>query len=263
MARPRPAGRSCTSPGPPPARGVRVAVITVAGPEPEAQAALASCAGSPSRLSRPTPTRPRPSSIATRAGGRRLALERRGGRVELAGSALRRGAGGRPGRARRRRGLDRRARAPGAVPAARRDPAGLAAHASTRAPRCGRCRCPALDPRPGRRAEPVRPAGGQPRGPAGRGSANRAEQLAALRRPSAPGPRSCVTDGVRRLWLRPSAHAPPSGPAAGRWASRRVGAGDILAAFMAIEPRSRRPRLRAASARDAMRVVAEVLEERR
>ena len=87
------------------------------------------------------------------------------------------------------------------------------------------------------------------------------DQLAALRGCLGPGPELVVTDGVRGVWLERE-HLPVPWRVDG---VPSVGAGDVFAAFMLAEPW---PRERSGSfvrqrAEAAMRVVAEVLEERR
>jgi len=69
-------------------RGVRVAILTVAGPEPEAQAALAELRQLVVDVEAGDADATATFSHHDTAQGRRLALERRGGRVAIAGSAL-------------------------------------------------------------------------------------------------------------------------------------------------------------------------------
>ena len=86
-------------------------------------------------------------------------------------------------------------------------------------------------------------------------------QLAALRRCFGPRPELVVTDGVRGVFLE-SEHLPVPWQVDG---VPSVGAGDIFAAFMLAEPwpRERDRGFLRERAGTAMRVVAEVLEERR
>jgi sugar/nucleoside kinase (ribokinase family) len=87
-----------------------------------------------------------------------------------------------------------------------------------------------------------------------------ATQLLALRRATGTGPTLVVTDGANGLWL--STTSPPAHLHA-PWrvdSPSTVGAGDILAAFMLASIADGKPAPTAAE--QAMRIVAEVLEER-
>jgi sugar/nucleoside kinase (ribokinase family) len=93
------------------------------------------------------------------------------------------------------------------------------------------------------------------------------DQLAALRRVFGPSPALVVTDGADGMWLDMALVGAYPGlrrHLAVPWrveAASTVGAGDILAAFLAMLPRET-PTSNDHRAEDAMRVVAEVLEQR-
>jgi sugar/nucleoside kinase (ribokinase family) len=85
------------------------------------------------------------------------------------------------------------------------------------------------------------------------------EQLEALRRAFGPRPALVVTDGADGAWLDGAGHLPVP------WrvdAASTVGAGDILAAFLAIGSPEPGGTL-VAHIEAAMRAVAEILEEQR
>ena len=238
-------------------RGVRVRVMTVAGPEPEARAALEELRGltvsvddadsTPTFMHRDSPT------------GRRLWLERRGGAIRVAE-------------------LDPRER-PGAI---------LAAPIADEVSTIDLARVDATSTRgailqgflrsfaPDGEVRPLQLSALAPELVAELSQfdllvASREDllgeaadpplQLGALRRCLGPRPELVVTDGVRGVWLERE-HLPVPWRVDG---VPSVGAGDIFAAFMLAVPW---PRERSGSflrqrAETAMRVVAEVLEERR
>jgi sugar/nucleoside kinase (ribokinase family) len=93
------------------------------------------------------------------------------------------------------------------------------------------------------------------------------DQLTALREAFGPRPALVVTDGVDGLWLTVPATFGTDGPVhlATPWRVEdvaTVGAGDVLAAFLTMDARDPAGGWRA-HVEGAMRVVAEVLEERR
>ena len=242
------------------ARGVRVAVITASGPEPEAQAGIEELHALASAVEAATATCTATFEHRDAAAGRQLSLERRGGRIEMAGSAL-------------------LARAPAvllAPIAGEFDTDDLPELASTPVRAAilqGWLR--SLDEGAEVRPLPLAAMGQALDALAGFDLlvASREDllaeadepraQLAALRRALGSHPELVVTDGAEGLWL--------DGPAAAAGAATvhhlpvpwrvdgvsSVGAGDILAAFLTIGEGGLDDRAAA-----AMRIVAEILEAR-
>jgi sugar/nucleoside kinase (ribokinase family) len=245
-------------------RGARVSVITVAGPEAEAQAGL-------DELRRLAIAVEATSADATatfthreEAGRRTLGLGRRGGRLRVSGSRL-------------LSGMAAVLLAPVAGEIAADDLAPLDPTARRVAILQGWLRSldEGTEVRPirlGALASPLREALARfdllvaSREDLAAESDDPAQQLDALRRAVGPGPALVVTDGADGAWL----DAPGSGQAGARhlrvpWrvgSASTVGAGDILAAFLAIGSVEPAGSL-AAHTESAMRTVAEILEERR
>jgi sugar/nucleoside kinase (ribokinase family) len=86
-------------------------------------------------------------------------------------------------------------------------------------------------------------------------------QLHALRQAVGSGPSLVLTDGANGVWLNTGASQRHLAPPWRVEGVPTVGAGDVLAAFMLVALAERRPPAEAAEL--AMRVVAEVLEERK
>lgn len=247
-------------------RGVRVAVITVAGHEPGARAGIEELHGLAAAGERTTAEATATFAHRGDAAGRQLTLERRGGRIEVVGSALLGGA-------------EAVLLAPVAGEMDADVPALLRPTAVRAAILQGWLR--SLD-----EGMPVRPLtlgtlapslieglGGFNLLVASRedllAEANDAPaQLAALRRVFGPRPALVVTDGTDGLWLdaRLSGSDGPSTrhlPVPWRVDEvSTVGAGDVLAAFMTIGSRDSAVPLDQCAG-DAMRIVAEILDERR
>jgi sugar/nucleoside kinase (ribokinase family) len=240
------------------ARGVRLAVITVAGPEPAAQLGLDELRGLAALVERTAADSTATFIHRDSLGGRRLWLERRGGSIRLADLHLhdtpqavllapiadevadedlaRLGPG--PTRAAILQGYLRWVAADGEVrplPLPALDPRLVAALSQFDL---------LVASREDLLGEAMKPS----------------DQLAALRRLVGPRPALVVTDGVNGVWTE-SGHLPAPRVVEG---VPNVGAGDIFAAFMLAEPWPRPVpgdflRQRAES---AMLAVAEVLEER-
>ena len=239
-------------------RGVRVAVITVAGPEPEAQAALAELRKVAVGLEASDAEATATFTHHNTRQGRRLTLERVGGRVAVGGSTL-----------------VTDATAVVAAPVAgevRPEELALLESVPVRAAILqGWLR--SLDEGAEARPLPIHALGSQAIAALGgfdllvasredlmAESGDPGEQLRALRRAVGAGPALVVTDGSDGLWLDDQAstrHLPVPRPVD---AASAVGAGDILAAFLAIGDPAATMEHRV---RDAMRIVADVLEERR
>jgi len=239
-------------------RGVRVAILTVAGPEPEAQAALAELRQLVVDVEAGDADATATFSHHDTAQGRRLALERRGGRVAIAGSALLASA-------------DAVLVAPVAGEVSAAELTTLVSVPVRAAILQGWLR--SLDE--GAEVRPLPLADlGSPAIAALSGfdlivasredllaeARDPREQLHSLRRALGPGPALFVTDGTDGLWMddrTATLHLPV--PRRVTTAST-VGAGDILAAFLAVGDPAVAIEQRA---RVAMEVVAGILEERR
>ena len=239
-------------------RGVRVTVLTVAGPELDAQAGLRKLHGLAVAVESADARATATFLHHDTADGRRLELERRGGRVEIAGSALVAGA-------------DAVLVAPVAGDVATEELSLLASVPVRAAILQGWLR--SLDEGADVRPLPIQALGAAAIDALGRfdllvasredllaESVDPREQLGALRRAVGAGPALFVTDGTNGLWLddrTATLHLPVPRLVD---ADSTVGAGDILAAFLAVgDPAVTMER----RARDAMRIVAEVLGERR
>jgi len=239
-------------------RGIRVTVISVAGPEPEVQAALEEMRTLAAALETADAHATASFSHADTAKGRRLRLERRGGRLRIAGSAL----------------LASAATvlvAPVAGEVSIEELAALEAVPFRAAILQGWLR--SLEEGAEVRPLPIHSLGSERVAVLGRfdllvasredllaESPDPREQLRSLRRAVGNGPALVVTDGADGLWLDAEAstrHLPVPRSVA---AASTVGAGDILAAFLATGDSATTLEHRAA---DAMRIVAEILEERR
>ena len=247
-------------------RGIRVAVITVVGPEPEAQAGLAELRQLASTVEDEAAVETATFNHRVEDGGRRLSLEHRGGRVHRADSPL----------LSRSRAL---LLAPIAGEIESDKLAQLEATPVRGAILQGWLR--SLDEGAEVRPLPLRAVAsrvldalagfdllvasredllGEADDPRG--------QLIALRRVFATTPLLVVTDGVDGLWL--DAHSPESHRSSVRhlpvpWrveTASTLGAGDVLAAFLTTGTVDRAQSIERRT-EDAMRVVAEVLEERR
>ena len=241
-----------------PMRGMRVAVISVAGPEPQAQTGLAELRGLAARVE--LTAADATATFIHRDGpgaARRLWLERRGGSIRLS----------EPGADTPQAILV----APVADEIATEDLAGVRPGTTRAAILQGYLRSVAAD----REIRPLPLSALDPRLVAALShydllvasredlvaEANEpSDQLAALRRLVGPRPALVVTDGVRGVWTE-DGHVSAPRVVAG---VPSVGAGDIFAAFMLADPWPRSVpigllRLRAES---AMLAVAEVLEER-
>jgi sugar/nucleoside kinase (ribokinase family) len=239
-------------------RGVRVAILTVAGPEPEAQAALAELRQLVVDVEAGDADATATFSHHDTAQGRRLALKRRGGRVAIAGSALLASA-------------DAVLVAPVAGEVSAAELTTLVSVPVRAAILQGWLR--SLDE--GAEVRPLPLADlGSPAIAALSGfdlivasredllaeARDPREQLHSLRRALGPGPALFVTDGTDGLWMddrTATLHLPV--PRRVTTAST-VGAGDILAAFLAVGDPAVAIEQRA---RVAMEVVAGILEERR
>ena len=246
-------------------RGTRLAVVTVAGPEPEAQAGLEELRQLTVALEAVEADATATFSHGEGPEGRRLGLARRGGRVAIAGSTLMTRAAavmvapiageiaggelsaldGTPVRAAILQGWLR----------------SLDQGAEVRPLRLAALGTPVIDALAGfdllvASREDLRAESGDPR-----------EQLRALRGVVGARPALVVTDGIEGLWLdaplrgsdQPSTRHLPV-PRRVESAST-VGAGDVLAALLAIRARDPNASLEM-RAGDAMRVVAEILAER-
>lgn len=236
-------------------RGLRLGVITVAGPEPEAQAGLDELRSLAASLDWTDADATLTFIHREDAAGRRLTLERPGGPIrlddpdltsrawtvlvaplagELGADEISRLEGGRP-RGAILQGFLRLAGDDGAVrplPLSALDPALVDA--------LGR-----FDLLVASREDLVADDA-EPR-----------DQLAALRGRFGATPDLVLTDGVHGIWTERE-HLPVPRTVLG---VATVGAGDVLAAFMTAWSTDPKRKL-ADRARDAMRVVAEVLEER-
>ena len=242
-------------------RGMRVAVLTVAGPEPGAQAGLAELRRLAVALESAEADATATFTHRDTAGGRRLRLECRGGRVATAGSALVAGA-------------PAVLVAPIAGEVLGEELALLDAVPIRAAILQGWLR--SLDEGAEVRPVPLDALGKAVMGALSRfdllvasredlaaESAAPEEQLAALRRVFGGRPVLVVTDGDAGAWL----DAEPSGtvhlPVPWRVAEvSTVGAGDILAALLTVALGDAGDKLQGRM-QAAMRTVAEVLEERR
>jgi sugar/nucleoside kinase (ribokinase family) len=240
-------------------RRMRASVITVAGPEAEALAGMEELRGLAASVDSTTASTTATFIHRDSPGGRRLWLERRGGRIHLAD-------------------LTSRLRphtvlvAPIADELATEDLARLDPAPSRGAILQGFLRSFAADgevqPIPLSTLAPVlaEALGHFDLLVASRedllGEASEpADQLASLRRSVGPRPALVVTDGVDGVWTEFEHLAVPRVVEG----VPSVGAGDIFAAFMLAEPwpRERSRTFVRQRAEAAMRVVAEVLEERR
>jgi sugar/nucleoside kinase (ribokinase family) len=240
-------------------RGLRVAVMTVAGPEPEAQAGLDELRGLASRVDSTEADATAIFIHRDSSEGRRLWMEHRGGPIRFAGldwvAAPRAilvapiadevaaddllGLDPAPTRGAILQGFLRSADPDGAIwPLPLTALAPQLVEALTQFDLLVASR----EDLAGEAAEP-------------------SEQLAALRRCVGARPQLVVTDGVNGVWTERD-HLPVPGRVEG---VPTVGAGDVFAAFMLAERWSRPPAggfLRRA-AEVAMQAVADVLEERR
>ncbi|MEP7040281.1 MAG: PfkB family carbohydrate kinase [Chloroflexota bacterium] len=242
------------------ARGLRVAVATVAGPEPEARSAVEELRQLAVALEAADADATATFSHHDTAQGRRLRLERRGGRVDVPGSALVAPA-------------DAILVAPVAGEVATEDLALLASVPVRAAILQGWLR--SLEEGADVGPLPIAALGAAAVDDLGRfdllvasredllaESRDPREQLSALRHAVGTKPALIVTDGADGLWLDADGSVRHL-PVPQRVDSvSTVGAGDILAAFLAMgggDPTVTMER----RAGDAMRIVAEVLEERR
>jgi sugar/nucleoside kinase (ribokinase family) len=239
------------------ARGMRVAVITVAGPEPQAQSGLDELRALAARVELTAADATATFIHRDSADGRQLWLERRGGSIRLPDL----------GRERPQAIL----LAPIADEVAHEDLARLGTGPTRAAILQGYLRSVAADgevrPLPLSALDPRLVAAvsqfdllmasredllGEGTEPSG--------QLASLRRVVGPRPALVVTDGMRGVWTE-GEHLPAPRVVAG---VPSVGAGDIFAAFMLAEPWPRPVPIGflLQRAESAMLLVAELLEER-
>ena len=245
-------------------RGLGIAVMTVAGPESEARAALAELRQLAVALVSTDADATATFGYRDTAQGRRLRLERQGGVVQIGGSALVGAAGV-------------VLVAPVAGEVSPHDLVLLRTVPVRAAILQGWLRT--LDEAAEVRPLPIRVLGQAAVNELGQfdvlvasredllaESAVPREQLQSLRLAVGGGPMLVVTDGTNGLWYDPpltgsGQTAPRHLPVPRRVdTASAVGAGDILAAFLATGDHATTPERRAA---EAMRNVAEILEERR